>query len=56
MSTIATKDMIEASGPYCAVPATPLDRALHRVNWFLIGNRALRHHNPGIKIKEARSR
>jgi len=57
MSTIAMKDMIEADGPYCPVPATQRGRALHTVDWFLSGKPTLNNHDePGTRVQDVRGR
>ena len=56
MSTIVLEEMFEVAGPYCPVPTTSRDRALHTVNWFLTGDRTLGHHHLEVKVNQVRGR
>ena len=56
MSTIVIEEMFEVAGPYCPVPATPRERALHTVNWFLTGDQTLSHYSLGLKVRDLRRR
>jgi hypothetical protein len=52
MSTIVIEEMFEVAGPYCPVPTTPRERALHTVNWFLTGDQTLSHYSLGLKVQD----
>ncbi|MEJ2107684.1 MAG: hypothetical protein P8X48_10210 [Acidiferrobacteraceae bacterium] len=52
-STIAIEQMIEASGLYCVVPATPRGRALHTLDWYANGKQTISNYDdPSIKVQE----